>query len=413
MHRGIYFVLILLSRFAFAQTEPVKLQWVHIPYATSYEIEVESAGQRGRPLIVRTVAIPEVSVDLPPGSYVYRMRALAAKGKGPWSEKQAFVVKPEVISLLLPATDFKVEAGQKIRFSWKASSGYRYRIQIYTSKGIVNDRETADSFLVWSAPSAGAYQWRVTYANAANSSWSEKRVVRVNPAPKRASAAIAASKIDRPGTRWSKTFWAGAHMNSYDGDFADTGNEVTASTLSGSYSFEFERKHERFSSFSEFRPALQAGVRQQSLVKETAWLPSVAGDIKYLWTLGYLKIGPLIEAGYGKTGIFTADAFGEYKTGTFWRSSYAAGLHGEFLFSRLILSSFAKFGSSSGGDSSLARGGVEPSTFLEAGIAGKLVKASRWTLQIRFFNEDVRWTSPVGDNSLTSTNWTVDIGGEL
>src|SRR5688500_2566211 len=126
MQSALLVLLAFVAPLAFAQTEPVKLQWVHMPYATSYELEVESSGSKGRPLIVRTVAIPEISVDLPPGAYVYRVRGVATQGKGQWSEKQPFSVKPEAVVLLKPATDFKMEAGLRVRLTWKAASGYRY-----------------------------------------------------------------------------------------------------------------------------------------------------------------------------------------------------------------------------------------------------------------------------------------------
>jgi hypothetical protein len=132
-----------------------------------------------------------------------------------------------------------------------------------------------------------------------------------------------------------------------------------------------------------------------------------------LWPLGYLKIGPLAEVGYGKTGFFTADAFKNYNVGSYWRSTYMAGVLGEYLFSKFVLSAFAKFGASSGGESSLAPGGIKPSSIMEAGIAGKLIKASRWTLGFRFYNEAVKWASGAGPNSLTSTNWTLELGGEI
>lgn len=415
MRCGFSVVLFLLfGRFVHAQTEPVKLQWMQIPYATSYEIEVESSGTKGRPLITRTVAIPELAVDLPPGSYVYRVRGLAAKGQGPWSEKQPFEVKPETIALLTPANDFKAEAGSRVRFSWKGASGYRYHIQISDTKGVVSDRELQDPFFQWTAPiTAGAFRWRVTYSNVAGATWSEQRTVAVQPAPRNSPAAIAANKIERPHSRWAKTLWAGASMNSYAGDFADTANNVTASTLSGDYAFEIERKHERFSPFSEPRPEATIGVRQQSLVKKTAWLPDVALGYTHLWTLGYVKIGPVLNAGYGKSGLFTADAKGTYNTDSFWRSRYTGGIYSEILFSQIVLSPFAKVGSASSGKSSLAAGGVKPSSIMEAGIGGKLGSSSKWTLQVRYFKEDVKWTSSFGNNTLSSNNWSIDLGGEL
>lgn len=414
MKCGIILFSIFFSSLAFSQTEPVKLRWMNIPGAASYDLEVESSGSSGRPLVNRNVGIPEISLELPPGDYVYRVRGVAAKGKGPWSEKQPFAVKPETIALLAPAPDLKVEAGAKIRFSWKATSGHRYRIQITDNKGtVVSDRETTDSFFNWTAPAAGLFQWRVAYANITDAPWSEKRVVRAHGSRRYSAGLITGTKVERPGARWSKTFWAGANMNSYEGDFADTGNDVQASTLSGNYAFKIERRHERFSPYSEPRPSASLGIKQQSLVKETAWLPDLSVAYNHLWTLGYLKVGPIVNASYGKTGFFTADALGKYNTSTFWRSTYGAGLYGEYLFSKIIFSAFGKYGASSGGESSLASGGVKPSTIMEAGIGGKLVRASRWTLRLRFFNEEVKWTSSIGDNSLTSNNWSVDFGGEL
>lgn len=404
----------LFSSLAYSQTEPVKLRWVNIPGAKSYDLEVESSGSSGRALVNRNVEIPEVSLELPPGSYMYRVRGVAGKGKGPWSEKQPFEVKPETIALLSPATDLKIEAGAKIRLSWKATSGHRYRVQVLDNKGtVVSDRETTDSFFNWTAPGAGVFQWRVTYANITDATWSEKRIVRAHGSRRYSAGLITGTRVEKPSSRWAKSIWAGANMNAYEGDFADTGNNVQASTLSANYAFKLERKHERFSPYSEPRPSATLGLKQQSLVKEVAWLPELNANYAHLWTLGYMKIGPTVNAGYGRAGFFTADATGSYKTSAFWRGTYGVGLYAEYLFSNVVLSAFGRFAMATGGDSSLASGGIDPSNIIEAGIGGKLVRASRWTMQLRFYNEEVKWTSSIGANSLTSNNVSLDFGGEL
>src|ERR1019366_3058929 len=91
---------VCFAQMAFAQTESVKLAWIQIPNAVAYEVEVASAGAHGRPLIFRAVTIPEITVNLPLGSFVYRARLVVSNGsKGPWSELQPFEVKPEAIAL--------------------------------------------------------------------------------------------------------------------------------------------------------------------------------------------------------------------------------------------------------------------------------------------------------------------------
>src|SRR3569833_3292137 len=98
----VYLLLALgfLSQFAFAQSEPVKLRWVSIPFATSYDVEVESAGALGRPLLTRNISLPELALDLPPNTKNKHKHKKTTKNKKPWSEKQAFNVKAEPVVLL-------------------------------------------------------------------------------------------------------------------------------------------------------------------------------------------------------------------------------------------------------------------------------------------------------------------------
>lgn len=405
----IFILLALFSRSALAQTEPVKLRWVNIPYATSYDIEIESLGSKGRPLVNRTVNIPELAVDLPPGAYVYRVRGVAEKGKGPWSDKQPFDVKVGAIALLSPPVDFKVEAGTKIDFNWKTVSGYRYRIQIANAKKILSDREVTDGSFTWTSTSAGNFRWRVAYVNVSDTPWTEFRAFRVTTP---ANLAVN-TRVEKPRSHWAKKFWAGAYMNSFAGDFADAGNNVTASTVSGNYAFELERRHEHFSPYSEPRPSLTLGVKQQSLVKKTVWLPDLELAYKHLWSIRYLKLGPLVDGGYGKTGFFTADVTGNYDIDSFWRTYYAAGVYGEYLFKKVVLNSYVKFGGASGAHAALAPGGIKPASTLEAALGAKLADNSRWSLQLRWSKEDVKWTSAIGNNSLTSHIWSLALGGEL
>lgn len=400
------YLILLWSSFSFAQTESVKLEWVNMPGAAAYEIEVSSIGTKGRPLVNRTVDIPVVTIDLPPSSYTYRIRGIAKDGrKGPWSDSQRFEVKIESIALLGPAENVKAEIGSRIRFSWKGSSGYKYRIQILDGKTVVSDSETNDQYFVWVPKVTGQLQWRVSYAAVTHAPWTEPRGVAIQPKPGGPMV-----KRERPASVWNKTVWAGANLNSYTGDFADTGNSVTAETVSGVYAFELERRHIRFSNFSEPRPSLQVSLRQQSLIKETMILPGLLANYTHLWTLGYFKVGPMAELGYRKSGFFTADAVGQYKFDSLWRSGYGAGVYGEYLFSKFTISSFLKAGTSSGGNSSLAPGGVKPSGVMEFGAGAKF---GRWLAQIRFFKEDIEWTSSAGNNRLETNNWTVDLGGEL
>lgn len=128
---ALFFLTISLTG-TLAHAKEVRLEWDPIEGSTGYEFEIS---RNGESVVKRRVEGTSWGVKLPPGVYVFRLRAIDwAKQAGEWSEPSALFSSPpapEILAPLAQATFAPAEALRGIPIRWKPIPGIsRYKIEI-------------------------------------------------------------------------------------------------------------------------------------------------------------------------------------------------------------------------------------------------------------------------------------------
>ena len=183
----------------------VQLRWASAAPATRYQVQVALAtpgsGQDRQPdfsvLLADQAGLstPALTVDLPPGAYLWRVRStvLGAGGvadNGPWGAVQAFSIKPPPAAPLLQAP---VQAEGGVLLRWLpaepgAAGAYRYRVQAAQDASfsrLVAGSDGADTGTTLALHDAGRYHLRVQAVDADGTAgpFSAPQVIELLPAP--------------------------------------------------------------------------------------------------------------------------------------------------------------------------------------------------------------------------------------
>lgn len=115
-----------------ARAKDVHLEWEPIEGATGYEFEIS---RNGESVVKRRVEGTSWGVKLPPGVYVFRLRAIDwAKQAGEWSEPSALLsspAAPEIVNPQPQAIFAPPDAARGIAFRWKPVPGVsKYKVEI-------------------------------------------------------------------------------------------------------------------------------------------------------------------------------------------------------------------------------------------------------------------------------------------
>ncbi len=115
-----------------AHAKDVRLEWDPIEGATGYEFEIS---RNGESVAKRRVEGTSWGVKLPPGVYVFRLRAIDwSKQAGEWSEPSALFSSPPAPEMVVPqahAIFAPAAAARGIPFRWKPVAGVtKYKVEI-------------------------------------------------------------------------------------------------------------------------------------------------------------------------------------------------------------------------------------------------------------------------------------------
>jgi hypothetical protein len=453
--RGVFFCVALLaivSASSMARADDVRLEWLPIPDAVGYDLEVTIAKQKqAQPLLKHSIET-RISVELAPGSYEYRVRAIyPGEEQGPWSDLLAFVVSSRPIELVAPADQFVVDLNSHIPSTilrWKEGPvGSVYQVQIVGATGVVVDQTLTTSTMEWKPVQTGAYRWRVSYGNATSETWSEMRslkvarnenllpspaIVPVAPVPAATPASPIAIPLavtpnnsgtavtpvtqnlrrQRPRRVYSivKSVWFGASATQYQGNFVDVSNSVSSTTVSDNYGFQialggFDKSSWAFS--------FDAWLARQAMVQSTRFLPSVLAKVGYDWAVGAGRIGLFAAMGPKYVGLYVIDAFKQYTSDSTTRLTVQAGVRGNIrVRSDVSLSPFLSTGMDTSGKSDLAPSGFDNSNTLSAGLLATFTgRAQPVYARIQYTHDSLTWASQeASPNSFSITQYRMDLG---
>ena len=141
----------------------VELGWTQSAAAARYHLQVSAT-----PDFVQTAADvsdikePQAKLDLPHGSYHWRVASVTASGDhGPWGDPQGFTLRPVPPS---PPAEPPQVNDKALVFRWRVSEGASYQVQIARDaqfKDLVQDKTTRDASIELATPQPGSYHMRV------------------------------------------------------------------------------------------------------------------------------------------------------------------------------------------------------------------------------------------------------------
>lgn len=175
---------LLLFLMAFSGAREVSFSWEPFENVLGYQIEVsENAKFDTEPKVKKVMKTPTLTVDLPMGTYYYRVRAIdQQKRPGHWSEPEKVIVTPYPPELTFPknVVEFTYfEIPPPIEFTWKPTEGDPvYELFIYKTTGKkVFEKKTKDIKFLVSELTEGEYMWKVRtiYKNIYESPYCEPR----------------------------------------------------------------------------------------------------------------------------------------------------------------------------------------------------------------------------------------------
>ena len=144
--------------------DAVELRWARSASAPRYRLQVAEAGRFATPVHdAKDIDAVSASLPLPPGRYAWRVGSIAADGDiGPWSDAQAFELKPLPPSP--PVEPPQVDA-DALRLRWKApEEGESTEYQLARDpqfKNLVAEGRGKDAELLLREPKPGRYYLRV------------------------------------------------------------------------------------------------------------------------------------------------------------------------------------------------------------------------------------------------------------
>lgn len=148
----------------------VDLEWVEVPKAKLYELEVATDPEFTVPIISQKLSDIRFSADLLPGAYYYRVRAIDGQGfPGIWSATQDLNINPRPPQPISPADGENVQGNLPdtgLPMKWKSSGpGIRYLIEIHAQEAdgtfgkIVVKQEVSGTEFPFFPQDVGKYQW--------------------------------------------------------------------------------------------------------------------------------------------------------------------------------------------------------------------------------------------------------------
>jgi FecR protein len=141
----------------------VELGWTQAAAAARYHLQVSPTPDFAQTSAdVADLKEPLVRLDLPHGSYHWRVASVTAAGdQGPWGDPQGFTLRPVPPSP--PAEPPQVD-GKALVFRWRVSEGASYQVQIARDaqfKDLVQDTTTREARIELTNPPSGSYHMRV------------------------------------------------------------------------------------------------------------------------------------------------------------------------------------------------------------------------------------------------------------
>ena len=427
--------VILLLPLSLSAQEAVKLEWLPMPEAKKYQVEIALQKNKDIPLVSQELDSPAITVLLNAAPYSYRVRAiLDGNVAGPWSDYLDFSVNASTLKLLEPKNLADITAtklARTVKLAWEpGSADNKYRIQISGPAG-VKETEVNSTVFEWKPPAVGTYTWRVGFSNGTNEIWSESStiVIRGEKIPVETQVKLAGTPKE-PGnqsvelreavkpSRNSFDFmaWVGPVYTSYSGRYVDQSNSSTATTLSEIYGLSvLLRRNEGTKPLGAVAGA-ELSIKRQFMLHKTVILPTAVASGGYYWNSGDWNTGVFAGVGIKTLGLFIIDGFGQYSSDNVSRLSTSVGVRtNKEISPRLSLGIGIAGGIDTGGSSNLITGSFEPAPTAEFIVSSRLLRNNRnWNLNLSFKNEILKWASSSGlPSSFSTTMATLSLGTNL
>ncbi len=187
-------ILALFIGFLFSlnlQAREVTFSWEPFENVLGYQIEVSQTMKFDQVDVKKIMKSPNLTTDLPMGTYYYRVRAIDPQKKaGYWSEPMKVIVAPYPPELASPkniAEYSYFEIPPKIDFTWKPTEGEPvYELFIYKTTGKkMFEQKTSKPNLRVETLTEGEYMWKVRtfYKNIYQSDYCEPRRFTIEKKP--------------------------------------------------------------------------------------------------------------------------------------------------------------------------------------------------------------------------------------
>ena len=419
----------------------VKIPWRAIEDASSYEIEIAEDPEMDPLLDTKKTQNPEVTLQLPPGSYYFRVRGIDDEAKpGPWSEVQGFTVHGKPPEPLEPSPNqvVKEEIPEKgLRFTWKSSQkDGPVRLEIQDERGTILNRGVRGGEHFWKPEKPGKYQWRVGFETVVGLEWSGLRsftllpgsVKVIKPEEPQAlpnaklptvSDAFSEEFIREEKSSRNSEFWVLARFAqsvvAYTIDDQDLAINASGAALAGAYSIEGRwRGPKKPMQTWTWSGSINLEALRQTVLGTTFTLPRVYARVFYGNERNRWRVGPFLHFQTGKSGIFIAESATQARSGTV--SRVGLGLGGVAVYRpvpTLGLSLLAMIRNDSGGTSSAIPSPLSSSMAFEAGFGAGLALGPDTMLEgrIRALQESFQWTATAGgQSSLSNLFLLIDLG---
>ncbi len=331
--------------------EVIKLEWLPMPEAKRYEIEIKLQSDKEKAVVSQSVEAPTVTASLKAGLYSYRVRAiLAGWVAGPWSDYLDFEVSAPSVRTNEPHSLTEAEAPSK---PVKAPAKSVVVAQAEAPPVAVSEQE---SFF---------------------------------------SQSSIAVKV-----------WMGPVYSYYSGRFVDELNSTTASTLSEVYGLSAVLKNKNEPEPSGLAIGADVSLRRQRMVRSSATLPNASLSLSYHWSNFGWSRSLFTEAGVKTVGLFIVDSSGTYATDNVLRTQLRSGIKNNYhLTPQTELGLALSAGIDAGGSSSIvAAGNFKPSPCYEVMVSASYKADRIWNLGISLINENLSWSAADGSNSSLNTS---------
>ncbi len=431
----------------------IELQWERQEAAKSYELELGIDSEFNSKLYSEKMIETKFSVDLLPGAYFYRVRAIDEFDRpGRWTAVQELFLNARPPQLISPPNKEVIKGNLQdtgLPMTWKSSGpGIRYLIEIKVADQFGNytqtlvKQEVDDTEYAFFPQDIGKFQWAVHSLGPSGDEPGVPWEFEVEGVVPRGSPPDA-KKIVRYVSPWWRNHWtlftrygqAFMRYNIVDQDLAAT-SAFTGLTgyLSETLNWEW---HDPVKAFAGGIPWVEAEVEidRLTVLSESVVLPRYTGRWG-AWFDEWLKdwkFSPVFEFGSREIAIYQPRSSVEAARSTTTRSVIGFGPQAEYkLKPFLILNGAFKVNYQFGGLAGLRTvngdqfnindraGNMKPSIGFEGMVGATMILGPRLKVQGRFRYESSShsWVptlplapnAPSGDTNFSIGNFTFDIG---